>query len=169
MSLKSTGQTNEVIGVNPLHFSTNAPLHCDEETMRSTPSSSPTIMSYGNFLFRIACLMPALLDQSSKTHTLEAKYEEVLRFDQMMRELVVSELPPCLNSQTPIEPQWPRWVLLARHCLTVTSAHKIIVRLNASGLENILIDVPHQMIHRSFLGMSFHDKRYAFTRRSKLH
>ncbi|TVY19089.1 putative transcription factor lepB [Lachnellula arida] len=141
---------SETYCVNPLHFSTNAPLHCDEETMRPTPLSSPTIMSYGNFLFRVACLMPALLDQSSRTHTLEAKYDEVLRFDQMMRELVVSELPPCLNSQTPIEPQWPRWVLLARRCLTVTSAHKII------------------MIHRSFLGMSFHDKRYAFTRRTCL-
>ncbi|TVY93627.1 putative transcription factor [Lachnellula willkommii] len=141
---------SETYCVNPLHFSTNAPLHCDEETMRPTPLSSPTIMSYGNFLFRVACLMPALLDQSSRTHTLEAKYDEVLRFDQMMRELVVSELPPCLNSQTPIEPQWPRWALLARRCLTVTSAHKII------------------MIHRSFLGMSFHDKRYAFTRRTCL-
>jgi hypothetical protein len=72
--------------------------------------------------------MPPLLDRSSKARTIEAKYEEILRFDQMMRELVISELPACLNSQTPIEPRWPRWVLLARRCLTVTSAHKIIVR-----------------------------------------
>ncbi|TVY49520.1 hypothetical protein LOCC1_G000309 [Lachnellula occidentalis] len=126
---------SETYCVNPLHLSTSAPLHCDEETMRSIPLSSPTIMSY---------------DQSLRSHTLEAKYEEVLRSDQLMRDLVVSELPPCLNSQTPIESQWPRWVLLARRCLTVTSAHKII------------------MIHRSFLGMSFHDKRYAFTRRTCL-
>jgi hypothetical protein len=100
--------------------------------MQPAPPTNPTIMSYGNFLFRVASLMPALLDQSSKARTLEAKYEEVLRFDQMMRELVMSELPPCLNSQTAIEPHWPRWVLLARRCLTVTSAHKIIVRLNIS-------------------------------------
>lgn len=39
---------------------------------------------------------------------------------------------------------------MARRSLTITSAHKII------------------MIHRKFLGMSFHDKRFAFTRRTCL-
>ncbi|KAH6684399.1 hypothetical protein B0J14DRAFT_11637 [Halenospora varia] len=141
---------SETYCINPLHFTTNPPSHCDENTMKSLPLSIPGIMSYGNFLFRIAALMPALLDQCSKAHNLNTKYEEVLRFDQMMRDIVMSELPSCLNSQTLVDDSWPKWIVLARRCLTVTSAHKII------------------MIHRRFLGMSFHDKRYAFTRRTCL-
>ncbi|KAH8683084.1 hypothetical protein BGZ60DRAFT_210942 [Tricladium varicosporioides] len=141
---------SETYCINPLHFTTNPPSHCDEDTMRSLPLSIPGIMSYGNFLFRVAALMPALLDQCSKAHNLNTKYEEVLRFDRMMRDIVMSDLPSCLNSQTLVDDSWPKWIVLARRCLTVTSAHKII------------------MIHRRFLGMSFHDKRYAFTRRTCL-
>jgi hypothetical protein len=71
--------------------------------------------------------MPVLQDQLSVAQTLEAKYEQVLRFDKMMRELVLSQLPSCLNNQYALEPTWPQWVAVARRCLTITSAHKIIV------------------------------------------
>ncbi|CZR59277.1 uncharacterized protein PAC_09169 [Phialocephala subalpina] len=141
---------SETYCVNPLHFSTKSPMHCDEETMQALPMSQPSITTYGNFLFRVASLMPALHDRSSEAHTLEAKYEQVLIFDKMMRELVMTRLPPCLNSQTQLDPLWPAWVSAARRCLTITSAHKII------------------MIHRRFLGMSFRDKGYSFTRRTCL-
>lgn len=141
---------SETYLVNPLHFSTKPPMHCDEETMQTLPISQPSITTYNNFLFRIASFMPALQDRSSEAHTLEAKYEQVLLFDKMMRELVMTQLPSCLNSQTQIDPLWPSWVGVARRCLTITSAHKII------------------MIHRRFLGMSFRDKRYSFTRKTCL-
>lgn len=118
--------------------------------MQILPLSQPSITTYGNFLFRIASLMPALHDRSSEGPTLDAKYEQVLIFDKMMRELVMTQLPACLNSQTQIDPLWPSWVGVARRCLTITSAHKII------------------MIHRRFLGMSFRDQRYSFTRRTCL-
>lgn len=117
------------IGVNPLHFSTKPPRHCDDKTMQPVSLSKPTIMSYGNFLAKIAFLMPALQDRSLEAHTLDAKYEQVLRFDKMMRDLVLSQLPSCLKSQTPIDPSWPPYILVARRCLTITSAHKIIVLL----------------------------------------
>jgi len=119
--------TNGTQGINPLHFTTKAPRHCDEDTMESIPSSHPAITTYGNFLFRVAGLMPALQDKSSEAHSIDAKYEHVLRFDKMMRELVIAQLPPCLNSQTQVDPMWPHWVAVARRCLTITSAHKIIV------------------------------------------
>ncbi|KAF4626316.1 hypothetical protein G7Y89_g11846 [Cudoniella acicularis] len=118
---------SETYCVNPLHFTTNPPIHFNEDTMQNLPLFVPSIVSYGNFLFHIAALMPALLDQSSKAQRIEAKYDE-----------------------TVVDASWPRWVVLARRCLTVTSAHKII------------------MIHRRFLGMSFHDERYSFTRRTCL-
>ncbi|KUJ19815.1 uncharacterized protein LY89DRAFT_731066 [Mollisia scopiformis] len=141
---------SETYIINPLQFSTRPPKHCDEETMQSLPTSQPSMTTYGNFLFRVASLMPALQDRSSQANTLEAKYEQVLIFDKMMRELVMTQLPACLNSQTQIDPLWPSWVGVARRCLTITSAHKII------------------MIHRRFLGMSFRDHRYSFTRRTCL-
>lgn len=89
--------------------------------------SKPAITTYGNFLFRVASLMPALQDRSSEARGIDAKYEHVLQFDKTMRELVISQLPPCLNSQTQVDPMWPHWVAVARRCLTITSAHKIIV------------------------------------------
>ncbi|PVH71544.1 hypothetical protein DL98DRAFT_503508, partial [Cadophora sp. DSE1049] len=141
---------SETYCINPLHFTSKAPRHCDEDTMETIPTSHPAITTYGNFLFRVAALMPALQDRSSEAHSIDAKYEHVLRFDKMMRELVIAQLPPCLNSQTQVDPMWPHWVAVARRCLTITSAHKII------------------MIHRRFLGMSFHDKKFAFTRRTCL-
>lgn len=138
------------LGINPLHFNTRQPQHCDEETMRPVPFSEPSLVVFGNFFFRIASLMPALLDRYYEAPTLDAKYEHVLRFDKMTRELVLSQLPPYLYSQTPVDPSWPPWVLLARKALSISAAHKII------------------MIHRRFLGMSFHDKRFDFTRRTCL-
>lgn len=119
--------TDDDTGVNPLHFTTKPPSHCDEETMEPLPLSIPTITSYGNFLYRVAALMPALQDRTSQALP-TAKYDQVLHFDRLMRDLVTTQLPSCLNSQTPIDPSWPPFVTLARRCLTITSAHKIIVR-----------------------------------------
>lgn len=137
-------------GINPLHFNTRSSQHVDEETMRPIPFSQPSFVDFGNFFFRIASLMPALLDRYYEAPTLDAKYEHVLRFDKMTRELVLSQLPTYLYSQTPVDPAWPPWVVLARRALSISAAHKII------------------MIHRRFLGMSFHDKRFDFTRRTCL-
>lgn len=73
--------------------------------------------------------MPALVDQLATAPTQHAKYEQVLGFDRVMREIVLSQLPSCLNSQTPIDPSWPPYVTVARRCLTITCAHKIIVSI----------------------------------------
>ena len=97
--------------------------------MQPIPTTRPSITTYGNFLFKVASLMPALLDQSSQAESIDLKYEQVLRFDRMMREIVISQLPSCLNSQTPVDQSWPKWVAVARKTLTITSAHKIIVSL----------------------------------------
>jgi hypothetical protein len=152
-------------GVNPLHFTTKSPLHCDDGSMQPVPSSDPTITSYGSFLYRIACLMPMLQDRISVAPTLSAKYKEVLHFDKMMRELVLTQLPPPLNSQSPINPAWQGFVPLARRCLTITSAHKIIV---ITLFYTLSVTNSSEMIHRKFLGISFHDKRFDFTRKTCL-
>ena len=141
---------SETYCVNLSHFSTVQPLQCDEETLQPLSSSAPAITSYGNFLFHIAALMPELLDKAAQAQTISTKYEQVLHFDKRMRDFVTTQLPSCINGQMPTDPSWPSWVPLARRSLTVTAAHKII------------------MIHRKFLGMSFHDPRFAFTRKTCL-
>ncbi|KAL3422669.1 C6 zinc finger domain-containing protein [Phlyctema vagabunda] len=141
---------SETYCISRHQYSFTAPLHCDEESLQPVPPSSSSLIAYSNFLFHVSNLMPELLDEAGKTHTINAKYEQVLKFDQRMRDLVTTRLPPCINSQMPMDSSWPTWVPLARRCLTITAAHKII------------------MIHRKFLSMSFHDQRFAFTRKTCL-
>ena len=95
--------------------------------MQPVPLFTPSITSYGSFLYRIAYLMPMLQERVLQAPTLSTKYKEVLHFDNLMRELVSSQLPAPLNSQTTVASSWHAWVPLARRCLTITSAHKIIV------------------------------------------
>ncbi len=71
--------------------------------------------------------MPFLQDRIAQARTINSKYEQVLHVDKMMRDLVLTQMPPCLNGQTALDPSWPKWVFLARRNLTITSAHKIIV------------------------------------------
>ena len=139
-------QVDSDVGVNPLHFTTKNPLHCDEETLQPLPLSTPTITTYGNFLHRIAALMPALQDRISLAQP-NKKYDEVLHFDKLMRDLVTTQMPSCLSSQTPVDPSWPPYVTLARRCLTITSAHKIIVGIyiDVAGRSDfsLIDDPPH--------------------------
>lgn len=96
----------------------------------------------------VASLMPRLLDKMYEAQTLHTKYEQVLNFDKKMRYLATHELPLSLSSQSLLDPSWPCWVRVCRRNLTVTSAHKII------------------MIHRTYLGLSFSDKSFNFTRKT---
>src|SRR5436853_7834268 len=94
--------------------------------------------------------MPQLQDKLLESQSLHMKYEQVIQFDKRIRDIIKNRLPSCLNSQVPLDPTWPRWVELARHSLTITSAHKII------------------MIHRCFLGISLFDNRFEYTREACL-
>lgn len=96
--------------------------------MEPIPLSKPSVTSYGNFLFKIAALMPVLQDRSSQAPTLNAKYEQVLHCDKLMRELVLTQLPPCLNSQTPLDPSWPPWVSVARRFVFPRAFHLVLER-----------------------------------------
>ncbi len=74
-----------------------------------------------------------------------SKYDQVLKFDSRMRALG-SRFVPHLFSPEVTEasrPLWPRW---ARGSASIVHSHKII------------------MLHRSFLGKSFIDPRYTYTR-----
>jgi hypothetical protein len=133
--------------IRQLDFNTDKPRNCMDDDMLSLPDEAPTIMTYHRFLYDIAFLMPQMHDDLSRSNTMYTKYEYVLRYDTRMRTLASKHIPPCLKSVA-LESSWPRYVPWARHCLTISSAHKII------------------MIHRKFLWQSFTNPAFSFTRKT---
>jgi hypothetical protein len=103
-------------------------------------------MSYHRILYEVARLMPRLQDDLAQSNTPYTKYEHVLRYDTQMRTL--AKHVPLWLKNTPLHPSWPRHVPWARHCLSISSAHKII------------------MIHRKFLWSSFTNSAFSFTRKT---
>ncbi|KAJ5150073.1 hypothetical protein N7448_001651 [Penicillium atrosanguineum] len=129
-------------------FNTKKPQNCiDDGEMSTVPDSRPTLVTYHRCLYDIAIIMPQLQDDLSVSHTLFAKYEHVIRYDTQMRTLVSKHIPSCLRSNA-MDSSWPRYIPWARHCLAISSAHKII------------------MIHRKFLWSSFTNLAFAFTRKT---
>jgi hypothetical protein len=114
--------------------------------MTALSDDEPTSMSYHRILYGVARLMPRLQDDLAQSNTPYTKYEHVLRYDTQMRTLA-KQVPRWLKN-TPLHPCWPRHVPWARHCLSISSAHKII------------------MIHRKFLWSSFTNPAFSFTRKT---
>lgn len=141
---------SESYSLNPSYFNTAKPLVCNDSDMLCLSQSTPSITSYCNYLFDIASLIPQLQDAVANSHTLYTKYEQVLIHDDKMRKLATASMPTFLSSNAPVASSWPIYVPWARRSLAICAAHKII------------------MIHRKFLGMSFTNAAFAFTRRTCL-
>jgi hypothetical protein len=138
---------SEAYLINPLYSSSSLPRNChDEDLLRTLPDSIPTITSYCRFLTGIAGLMPKLQDAMAESNTLYTKYQAVMKFDREMRTLSTSGRPVFLTNVA-IQPNWPKYIPWARRAAAISSSHKII------------------MIHRKFLGASFTNPVFAFTRR----
>ncbi|KAI1486023.1 hypothetical protein F5X96DRAFT_657110 [Biscogniauxia mediterranea] len=137
----------DTYSINPNHFSTPMPGNTDDHDLVDKPSHQPTISSYCIVLAKMAWLMPQLVDGAHRLSSTSPNkhYEHVLELDLKMRQLV-SDIPPFLSRQTPIDPNWPPWVNWARQTLTISAADKLI------------------MIHRAFLVQSFRSPVYAYTR-----
>ncbi|EXJ81619.1 hypothetical protein A1O1_07684 [Capronia coronata CBS 617.96] len=138
---------SESYSINPLHSTSVAPQNCDDN-MNVLPESEPTITSFCRFLAKIAAIMPALQDAMALSNTLYTKHEAVLVHDRKMRSLATGR-PPFL-ANTAFDANWPCYIPWARRAIAMSSAHKII------------------MIHRKFLGLSFTNPVFAFTRRTCL-
>jgi hypothetical protein len=139
---------SEMYSIKALHVSTTEPRNYDDETMLPLPQSVPTDVSYGNYLFEVAILMPQVHDAIASSNTLYTKYEQVLAYDAKMRSLATEGMPKFFSIRENIEVGWPAFIPWARRSLTICFAHKII------------------MIHRPFLGKSFTNTAFAFTRRT---
>jgi hypothetical protein len=139
---------SESYSLNPDFIRSDKPTNCDDDNLQRRPESVPTQTSYCNYRYEIAALMPRLLDATAQCNTLFTKYEQVLKFDEKMRKLATVSMPTFLSTSAPIETDWPVWIGWGRRSLAICAAHKII------------------MIHRRFLGLSFTNTAFSFTRRT---
>ena len=141
---------SEMYSINRLHFSSLKPSNLDDVSLQVLSDEMPTKTGFGNFLYEIAKLMPQMHDAILSANTLYTRYEHVLEWDKKMRHLVLEASPKWLNSMEPWEPHWPVWVSWARRSTNLCFHHKII------------------MVHRPFLGRSFTEPTFAFSRRACL-
>lgn len=139
---------SEMYGIQKLHFTSLKPMNCDDLTMQPLPEDVPSLTSFPNFLWEIASLMPQIHDAIISSNTLYTKYEQVLDYDSKMRTLATEGVPRFFSMREAISPEWPAFIPWARRSLTIAFAHKII------------------MIHRAFLGRSFTEQAFDFTRRT---
>ncbi|KNG47730.1 hypothetical protein TW65_05535 [Stemphylium lycopersici] len=139
---------SESYSLNPRFFQDARLLNCNDDDMIPQPLSTPTQASYCNYRYDIAALMPQLLDAMASCNTLFTKYEQVLQYDEKMRKLATACMPTFLSTNAPVANNWPVYVGWARRSLTICASHKII------------------MIHRKFLGLSFTNSAFSFTRRT---
>ncbi|KAF2622082.1 hypothetical protein BU25DRAFT_353134 [Macroventuria anomochaeta] len=139
---------SESYSLNPCFITTDKPMNCNDDDLECQPHSVPTQSSYCNYRYEIAALMPRLLDATSGCNTLFTRYEQVLKYDEKMRKLATASMPTFLFTNATIDATWPVWVGWARRSLAICAAHKII------------------MIHRRFLGLSFTNTAFSFTRRT---
>jgi hypothetical protein len=139
---------SESYSLNPKFVTSKKPINCNDENLECRPQSAPTQTSYCNYRYEIAALMPQLLDESLQCNTLFTKYEQVLKFDEKMRKLATAAMPAFLSTSAAIHADWPVWISWGRRSLAICASHKII------------------MIHRKFLGLSFSNSAFSFTRRT---
>ncbi|KAF1925359.1 uncharacterized protein M421DRAFT_259978 [Didymella exigua CBS 183.55] len=139
---------SESYSLNPRFIKTDKPTNCNDHGLQRLPEAVPTQTSYCNYRYKVAALMPRLLDATSECNTLFTKYEQVLKYDEKMRKLATASMPTFLSTSATINADWPVWIGWARRSLAICAAHKII------------------MIHRRFLGLSFTNTAFSFTRRT---
>lgn len=129
------------------HCSSIAPGHFDEETWEPVLMyQKPTFTHFSNYLNEVAYVLVRYLDDMIDAGDIESKYNVVLRYDAIMRGVCTEKMPPWLLMTTPYNDECPAWTRWARRSCQASSAHKVI------------------MIHQSFLGRSFRDPRYTYSR-----
>lgn len=139
---------SESYALNHRYFNTTKPENCNDDNVIPLPPNVPSITSYCNYLYEIASLMPELQDAMNSSKTAYTRYEQVLSYDEKMRQLATQYMPTFLSTSFPVTSNLPVFTTWARRSLAICAAHKII------------------MIHRKFLGTSFTNSAYSFTRRT---
>ena len=137
--------SSDMYTINKHHFTTTRPGRIDDENMKLAGDRVVVATDSVNLLYDIASLMADFHDSITAMSDPAAKYDQVLRYDSKMRVLGTQSMRHLFSTETTKASgsQWVRWF---KSVASIVQAHKII------------------MIHRSFLGKSFTDPRYTYTR-----
>ncbi|KAK4497722.1 hypothetical protein PRZ48_010375 [Zasmidium cellare] len=128
--------TYDMFSIHPQHFTSPRPRrHHDGSTEMSEDEA---LVDYHNHVMDAATVMVEFHMASVACTDTEAKYEQVLKHDAKLRRLGTESVCPN-NSHIP-------WLPWAKRVALVVIAHKIII------------------LHRHFLGRSFRDAAFAYTR-----
>lgn len=124
--------------------STVHPHRIDNEDLMPVEAGVPFAFDLGTYLYNIGRLLTRFHDAMIDVTDEDAGYEQVLRYDARLR---VLEVPRNFIAATEQQAAaWPRWMGWLRMVAAVVHAHKVMT------------------IHRGFLGKSFTDARFAYTR-----
>ena len=137
--------SSDMYSINKRHFTTSRPRRIDDENMILAGDQTPVATDSTNLLYEIASLMADFHDSITTLSDAEEKYDQVLKYDSRMRALGTQPTPHIIFTET-TQASGPQWVRWAKGVASIVQAHKTI------------------MIHRSFLGKSFTDARYTYTR-----
>ena len=142
-------QFADMYSIQPTHFTTSKPLGLNDKTLELVADDLPLGVRYTSTLNDLAAVCARMYDAVTGASTVYTRYEQVMEYDAKLR-AVASELPKWLDSREAIEPQWPEWVPWARRSYNICLYHKIIVN------------------HKPFLGRSFKDPTFDYSRRACL-
>ncbi|KAF2501376.1 hypothetical protein BU16DRAFT_197430 [Lophium mytilinum] len=140
--------TTRMYSIQRRHYTTTAPLDYDDETMKPLAKGIPGITHYTNHLHKLARLNVEFFEALQDAQNAEAEYDVVLRYDSKMRALY-ADAPPFKTTNPEDDPrhQWVRW---ANRGIELSHNHKVI------------------KVNQFFLGRSFSEPRYAFSRWSTI-
>lgn len=141
--------STEMYFINRRQCSTEQPQRIDDETMRLIGEGTPCMIDMGRYMYRAGALLADFHDSITGLTDPAAKFEQILKFDSQLREIINSPRPWSQDSalSTPESLRWTTWAESTRK---IFSAHKLI------------------MLHRCLLGQSFSDPRFAYTRWSSI-
>ena len=137
--------SSDMYTINRQHFTTTRPRRIDDENMKLAGDRFAVATDSISLLYDLASLMADFHDSITAISDPAAKYDQVLRYDSKMRVLGTQSMCHLFSTEI-TEASGSQWVRWAKGVASIVQAHKII------------------MIHRSFLGKSFTDPRYTYTR-----
>lgn len=126
----------DMFSIHPLHFTTPRPYRHDGDSTEMAEDEA--LVNYTNHILDIAAVMVDFHMATTASPDTEAKYEQVLKHDAKLRRLGSEPICPSSTNIT--------WLPWARRVAHVVHAHKTII------------------LHRHFLGRSFKDPAFAYTR-----
>lgn len=94
--------------VQPLHGNTEKPRNRHDDNPMIVPELVPTALSYARYLLDVAFIIPQLQDAVTSSITLYTKYEQVLKYDKLMRTPATAHRPHFF-SNVPIDASWPQY------------------------------------------------------------